>query len=190
MWGADVAAPRGGMKKVHNRRLISLALFMLVLATFGLSGCGQGPKGDPGQPGRRARRAIRASPVRRVRLGLPARQGRKVNRGRRVRAYGSCATTASAENARPRAAATKCWSAPIAGRRTIRRRSSTSGRSRAASRRPPPMRRWSRFACRRRHDERRSNVIRGCYARFVMRMSLDAKCVNGAKRVNCQFRCR
>ncbi len=24
---------------------------MLVVATFGLSGCGQGPKGDPGQPG-------------------------------------------------------------------------------------------------------------------------------------------
>lgn len=51
MWGAGVAAPRYGREKVHNRRLTSLALFMLVLATFGLGGCGQGPKGDPGQPG-------------------------------------------------------------------------------------------------------------------------------------------
>ena len=51
MWGGDAATPRYGREKVHNRRLISLALFMLVLATFGLGGCGQGPKGDPGQPG-------------------------------------------------------------------------------------------------------------------------------------------
>ena len=133
MWGAGVAAPRYGREKVHNRRLISLALFMLVLATFGLGGCGQGPKGDPGQPGLQGPKGIRASPVHRVRLVLPVLQGRKANRGLRVRAYGSCATTALAENVRPRAAAMKFWSVPIAGRRTIRRRSLTSGRSRAAS---------------------------------------------------------
>jgi Collagen triple helix repeat (20 copies) len=40
-----------GLEKVKSRRAISLALFLLALATFGLGGCGQGPKGDPGQAG-------------------------------------------------------------------------------------------------------------------------------------------
>jgi len=51
MWGADTAAPSRGLEKVHNRRLIILALLTLGLATLGLGGCGQGPKGDPGPAG-------------------------------------------------------------------------------------------------------------------------------------------
>jgi len=34
-----------------RRQLISSALLTLALATFGLGGCGQGPKGDAGQTG-------------------------------------------------------------------------------------------------------------------------------------------
>jgi len=50
MWPAQDLLP-SGLEKVNSRRLISLALLVLALATFGLGGCGQGPKGDPGQAG-------------------------------------------------------------------------------------------------------------------------------------------
>jgi len=117
-----------------------------------LPAAGRAQKASPVLPDCLDHRAIPAPPVRLVRSGRPVRLDRKVNRDPRVLPCGSFATTAWAEIARPRAAATKCWRALIADRGAMRRRSLASGKSRAASTPMPRMRRWSRFACNRHHD--------------------------------------
>ena len=101
----------------------------------GLADAARDPRATRASPARRARRAIRASPVHRA--GRSCRASRAAGRGQEPPSpsmrvlRNDCL---SGECTARRVVAMKCWSPPIAGRRTTRRLSSTSGRSRAASR--------------------------------------------------------
>jgi hypothetical protein len=127
---------------MRTARLIVAAALIALLA-----GCGQGPKGDAGPPGPQGPKGDTgaAGPTGPVGPpGPPGPQGEQGPPSPTVRVVRKDCLTAAA--ARHPAAATKSWSAPIAGLRAIPRRWSANAASPAALRPTRPTCRWSRSA--------------------------------------------